>query len=145
MDGTICDFMTPFVENGGNENGVYPQSEKGFFKNLKEYDDVVQSIDDIMEEYDVWFLTRPSMFNTHCYTEKAEWIRDRFGIKGLYKLILSPNKALFDVNEDDFLIDDYGGDGQSEFKGCWIKYSNDKYPWSDWKTWLIKENGESNI
>ena len=138
MDNTICDFATPFYEQGGEE--TYPHQNEGFFLALEPFAGVVESVTEIENFYDVWFLTKPSYHNIHCYTEKAQWIRKYFGYEFLKRLIMCCDKSLIKGFKGDFLVDDYNKDGQPEFGGHWIHYRNDKYPWKDWRDWLKPEN-----
>ena len=130
MDDTLCDFMGPF--RSGEWKLKYPQSKVGFFLNLQPFDCAIEGVKLLQAKYDVWILTRPSIKNTHCYTEKAEWIKKYFGEKMLHKLILCPDKSLV---KGDFLIDDDSRHGQPEFEGEWLQFGTEKFP--DWKS-IIK-------
>ena len=130
MDDTLCDFMGPF--RSGEWKLKYPQSKVGFFLDLQPLDYAIEGVKLLQAKYDVWILTRPSIKNTHCYTEKAEWIKKYFGEKMLHKLILCPDKSLV---KGDFLIDDDSRHGQPEFEGEWLQFGTEKFP--DWKS-IIK-------
>jgi 5'-nucleotidase len=126
MDDTLCDFTTPFKT--GEFKLKYPQSKVGFFLELEPLEGAIEGMNTLMTKYDVWILTRPSIKNTNCYTEKAEWIKKYFGENFLEKLILCPNKSLV---KGDYLIDDDHRHGQTEFEGEHIHFGkNDKF-----KTW----------
>ena len=126
MDDTLCDFMGPF--KSGEYKLKYPHSKVGFFLDLEPLEDSIGGMNTLMTKYDVWILTRPSIKNTHCYTEKAEWIKKYFGEKMLEKLILCPNKSLV---KGDYLIDDDHRHGQTEFEGEHIHFGKD----DKFKTW----------
>lgn len=136
MDDTLCDFTGPFKL--GQENSElpedstlkkWPQSKVGFFLELEPLPDAIQGINTLCEKYDVWILTRPSIKNTHCYTEKAEWIKKYLGEEMLEKLILSPDKSLL---KGDYLIDDDTKNGQVEFEGKHIHFGQNEFP--NWKS-----------
>ena len=126
MDNTICDFLTPF--KSGQFKLKYPQSKIGFFLDLEPLEGALEGIKTLQQKYDVWILTRPSIKNTNCYTEKAEWIKKYFGENFLEKLILCPNKSLV---KGDYLIDDDHRHGQTEFEGEHIHFGKD----DKFKTW----------
>ena len=130
MDDTICDFMGPF--RSGDFKLKYPQSKVGFFLDLQPLEFAIEGVKLLQEKYDVWILTRPSIKNTHCYTEKAEWIKKYFGEAMLEKLILCPNKSLV---KGDYLIDDDIKHGQKEFEGEHIQFGTSNFP--NWKS-IIK-------
>jgi len=129
MDDTICDFIGPFKNNQFKIK--YPQSKLGFFLDLEPLEYAIEAVNILCIKYDVWFLTRPSIKNTNCYTEKAEWIKRYFGENMLEKLIICPNKSLV---KGDYLIDDDHRHGQPKFEGKWIQFGSKEY--KDWKTIL---------
>lgn len=135
MDGTIADFYGAIIkrkESAKNDlEKNWPQSKVGFFLELKPIDGAIEAINilSLIKNHEVWFLTRPSFKNIHCYTEKAQWIQKYFGMQGLERLILCGNKSLL---KGDYLIDDTQIDGQLEFEGVFIKIGSDKYPtWNE--------------
>jgi len=136
MDDTLCDFTGPF--KSGEYKLKYPQSKVGFFLDLQPLEGAIEGMNILMAKYDVWILTRPSIKNIHCYTEKAEWIKKYFGEDFLDKLILCPNKSLV---KGDFLIDDDNRHGQPEFEGEHIHFSKDErfMNWSQVVDYLMKD------
>lgn len=126
MDDTMCDY-TSRHKSQKNDNMPYPQSQVGFFIGLDPMDNAIESINKLRDKYDVWVLTRPSVKNTHCYSEKAEWIKKYLGEDMVSKLIISPNKSLL---KGDFLIDDRTEHGNSDFEGELIQFGSEKFP--DW-------------
>lgn len=135
MDGTICDYKSAY-EAEVSESNPYPQSRLGFFTDLNIFDGAKQAILELDSNanYKVWFLTRPSYMNLHCYSEKAQWIKNEFGQEWVTRLILCPEKSLVGKSERDILIDDNGDDGQPEFIGIWTRYTGQD--WSDYENWI---------
>ena len=121
MDNTICDFLTPF--KSGQFKLKYPQSKIGFFLDLEPLEGALEGIKTLQKKYDVWILTRPSIKNTHCYTEKADWIKKYFGEEMLEKLIICPDKSLA---KGEYLVDDDHRNGQTEFEGEHIHFGKDE-------------------
>jgi len=137
MDDTICDFTTPFKKAKTDKN-PYPHSEPGFFLKLKPKHGAIDAINELKMLYDLYILSRPSIYNIHCYTEKAEWVKKHFGFDMLNKLILSPDKSLF---KGDFLVDDTGYDGQTEFEGTWMQFGSGTWPnWAVVKKALVEDH-----
>ena len=135
MDNTIADFNAAMKADPLRK---YPQGKIGFFANLTPIPGAIESLRILEEHYEIWFLTKPSIKNIHCYTEKAQWIREYFGEDALNRLIICPDKSI--VGEgDDILIDDWIGDGQENFKGTWIRYGIEKFKnWEIVTEFLIK-------
>jgi 5'(3')-deoxyribonucleotidase len=136
MDDTLCDFTGPFKRDQYSIN--FPQSRIGFFIDLEPIMGAIEGVKKLQTKYDVWILTRPSIKNIHCYTEKAEWIRKYFGEDMLNRMILCPDKSLV---KGDYLIDDDNRHGQSEFEGLHIHFGTDDrfMTWSDITNYLLKD------
>ena len=130
MDKVMCDFEKRYnLIKQKSPDIKYPQSQIGFFRDLKPIKDACESIHKLKEKYDIWFLTRPSYMNIHCYSEKAEWILNHLGFEYQKRMIIMPNKSLAIGH---YLIDDSTRDGQTEFIGEHIHFGSEKFP--DWES-----------
>jgi hypothetical protein len=128
MDGVLCDFFSASRKaRKENPDQKFPQSQWGFFLKLPEIENAIESVNILKEKYDVWILTRPSIKNVNCFTEKAQWIWDHLGFDMLEKLIISSDKSLL---KGDYLIDDQNNANQDKFEGTWIEFGSNKFP--DW-------------
>ena len=136
MDGTICDYITPYKMNlKNNPNQTFPQSQYGFFIKLQPIDNAIHAINVLKKYHDVWILTRPSTKNLNSYSEKAYWVLENLGQDMLDKTIFSCDKSLL---IGDILIDDENNANQDKFNGRWIQYGTDKYKnWVDIMNELI--------
>ena len=77
----------------------------------------------------MFILTAPSIKNSHCYSEKRDWVEKYLGSEIVERLIISAHKGL---NKGHFLIDDnIDGKGQEYFEGEIIQFGADQYP--NWK------------
>jgi len=133
MDHTFCDFegsRSFWSERATTDvEKRWPWSQPGFFRSLKPMPGALEFWNKWEEKMDLWFLTRPSIPNRHCYTEKADWIFKYLGNKGLEKLIISHRK---DLLIGDILIDDSGNAGQETFNGTWLRFGKEPYAtWED--------------
>lgn len=127
MDDVLADFTSAFIERK-NGSLPYPQSKYGFFLGLKPIIGGLEAIKILRTKYDVWILTRPSVLNPLCYTEKRVWVENHLGMEMVERLIISPNKALL---KGDYLIDDHEHPG---FEGELIQFGYGSYP--DWESVL---------
>ena len=130
MDGVLADFYNTakkFLKE--NPQQPFPQSRWGFFLSLPEIENAISSFKELEKDYDMWILTRPSVKNVNCYTEKAQWLLDHIGGDILDRTIMSCNKSLV---KGDYLIDDQLEYGQTEFEGKFLHFGSADYP--DWKT-----------
>jgi 5'(3')-deoxyribonucleotidase len=126
MDDTLCDFTGPFRR--GEFSIKYPHSKVGFFLDLDPLEGAIDGMKTLQTKYKVYILTRPSIKNIHCYSEKAEWIKKYLGEEMLERMILCPDKSLV---KGDYLIDDDHRHGQTEFEGEHIHFGKD----DKFKTW----------
>lgn len=128
MDGVLCDYKSSFQKKLDKyPNQPYPQSQFGFFLNLKPIDGAIESVKILENHFDVWILTRPSVHNLSCYTEKAQWVRNNLGIEIQAKTIFCTDKSLL---KGHFLVDDQVEHGQTEFEGFHILFGG-----KDFSTW----------
>lgn len=132
MDGVLCDFKSAYeTDLKKNPNQPYPQSQYGFFLNLKPITDSLQAVNILKKDFDVWILTRPSVHNISCYSEKALWIKNHLGFDMQEKTILCTDKSLL---KGDFLIDDQVEHGQEDFEGQLIRFGSSEF--KNWKSVL---------
>ena len=133
MDDTLCDFLgAADAAKAKNPAQPYPQSQWGFFSDLEPLPGAVDAVQGLKRlGHDVWILSRPSVKNLNCYSEKAYWVQKYLGEDMVEKLILACDKSLV---KGDYLVDDQGGFGQEEFEGEWIRFGSDEFP--DWSAVL---------
>lgn len=130
MDGTLCNFQKAETNDLlKNPEQKFPQSRWGFFLELEEMPDAIESFNKLKEKYDMYILTRPSFRNVNCFTEKAQWVWDHLGFDILQNTIMCGDKSLV---KGDYLIDDTDRAGQDRFEGEFIKIGSEKFP--DWKS-----------
>ena len=128
MDDTLCDFVGQSERDRlANPAIRFPQATYGFFRKLKPLPNAIDSVHELEKMgYDVWILTRPSVLNPMCYTDKRVWVEEHLGMEFCEKLILCPDKArVGDIG--DYLIDDWCWEG---FKGEQIHFG-----YGDTSTW----------
>lgn len=129
MDGVLCDFDKLHARELSEKN-PFPQSRVGFFLDLEPIDDAIDSVKFLQTKHEVAILTRPSIKNPHCWSEKAQWIEKYFGREMLNNMVITPRKDLLNDGKA-YLIDDMGGSGQEAFGNRWIRFNKNKpYQWS---------------
>ena len=87
---------------------------------------------------DVWILTRPSINNPLCYTDKFIWVREHLGMDFARKLILCTDKGRVGT-KDDVLIDDYDWKGdkiETPWKGTQIIFGSGEC--NTWVNTMVK-------
>lgn len=139
MDNVLCDFVKLYLKHKKEHPEImFPQSQFGFFSNMEPVQDAVSSFKKLEEHFDVYILTRPSIYNLMCYTEKADWVKRHLGFNTLENLIMCCDKSLL-KGLDGYLIDDDTKAGQLDFEGEHIHFKTDKFPdWNSVIKYLIK-------
>lgn len=128
MDNVLCDFVKSYLEwKQEHPEITYPQSQFGFFSNLSPVEGAIEAFNKLDSKFDVYILTRPSVYNLMCYTEKADWVKRHLGFQFLEKLIIMCDKSMVKA-EGAYLIDDDTQAGQLEFEGEFIHFKTDKFP-----------------
>jgi 5'-nucleotidase len=142
QDDVLADFIGAAANSIRLNPAIkFPQCQYKFFENLKPIDDAIESINKLKEYYDVCILTRPSVFNPLCYTEKRVWIEMFLGFDTCRNLILACDKTMV---MGDYLIDDNIQTGR--FKPTWKHIHFGHGEFKNWKMiteYLIKKATES--
>lgn len=133
MDQVLCNFIKASEAAKLREPWLmYPQSQYGFWINLEPIQGGVETVKELMEDFDVYILTRPSYYNPLCYTEKRVWIEKYFGLEFCKNIIMCYDKSMV---IGDYLVDDFDHEG---FRGEQIKFGSDKFPtWAEVKKYLL--------
>ena len=139
MDNVLCDFVKLYLEwKKEHPEITFPQSQFGFFSNMEPVEGAVESFKKLQEHFDVYILTRPSIYNLMCYTEKADWVKRHLGFHVLENLIIACDKSIV-KGLGGYLIDDDTKAGQLDFEGEHIHFKTDKFPdWDSVIKYLIK-------
>lgn len=127
MDGVLCDYMAMSYKYRARtpENG-YPQASYGFFADMEPMEGAIEAYRWLHENFDTWILTRPSVLNPMCYTEKRVWVEKHLGIEVCDRLIMCTEKGLL---KGDYLIDDVPW---PKFEGKQLRFGSSEWP--DWKS-----------
>ena len=129
MDDTLCDFQTSRKAHIEKTPSIkVPWCKMDFFRKLAPMEGAIDGIIKLTENYDVWILTRPSVYNPLCYTEKRLWVEDHLGFEWCHKLILCPDKSLM---KGHLLIDD---NEWKKFEGIQLLFGSESCP--DWNSVL---------
>lgn len=130
MDNVLCDFVKLYLQwKKEHPEITFPQSQFGFFSNMEPVPGAIEAFKKLEKHFDVYILTRPSIYNLMCYTEKADWVKRHLGFHVLENLIICCDKSMV-KGLNGFLIDDDTKAGQLDFEGEHIHFKTDKFP--DW-------------
>lgn len=113
----------------------------GLFSLMEPMEGAVSAVHELAKVYDVFILSTAPWNNPSAWSDKVEWVKKYFGgdkESVFYKRMIITHRK--DLVEGDYLIDDRGKNGTSEFKGEWIHFGSDRFPdWESVKQYLLKE------
>lgn len=138
MDNVLCDYRSLYIEKIKEyPQVIYPQSQYGYFLELKPMPFAIEAFNWMVTWADVWILTAPSYMNPNCLAEKNYWVRQHLGIEYTKKIIMAHDKSMV---KGDYLIDDGIENRQKEFDGVVIEFGSKRYlTWTEVYLFLKKE------
>ena len=146
MDNVLVDFKSGLDQVPDDVKALYADDGTG----KPHYDDIpgifslmfpmpgaIEAFHQLAEKYDVYILSTAPWNNPSAWSDKLLWVQKYLGEAAYKRLILSHHK---DLNGGDYLIDDKGKNGTSEFEGEWIHFGSERFP--DWNAVLKYLLGE---
>ena len=101
----------------------------GLFGKMDPMPGAIEAVRTLAEEYDVFILSTAPWKNPSAWSDKVTWVTKYFDDVFHKRMIITHRKDLVD---GDYLIDDRGKNGTSEFKGEWIQFGSERFP--DWNS-----------
>ena len=141
LDDTLCDYKSAFdrVKEVSPEI-QFPQSQQGFYEGLEPLPGAIDVFHWLckQDQFDIYILTAPSLYNPLCYSEKRRWVEQHLGIEHVHRLIISYHKNLL---IGDYLIDDKAeGRGQEYFEGELIQFGTKAFiSWQNIKRYISED------
>ena len=132
MDGVLVDFQSGIDKLSDETKREYEgrlDEVPGIFSLMDPMPGAIDAVKLLSEHYDVYILSTAPWKNTSAWSDKITWITKHFGELFKKRVILTHCKNLC---YGDFLVDDRGKNGASEFTGEWIEFGSALYPgWED--------------
>lgn len=138
MDGVIVNFQSGIDKLSEETRKEYDgrlDEVPGIFSLMDPMPGAIEAVKLLSEHYDVYILSTAPWKNPSAWSDKIIWITKHFGELFKKRVILTHCKNLC---HGDFLIDDRGKNGASEFTGEWIEFGSALYPgWKDVVDYLL--------
>ena len=134
MDGVLVDFQSGIdkLDEAPKEQYKGKLDEiPGIFSLMDPIPGAAEVVRLLARNYDVFILTTSPWNNPTAASDKVEWVKKYLDDVFHKRLIITHRKDLLD---GDYLIDDRGKNGASEFKGEWLHFGSEKFP--DWESVL---------
>ena len=103
----------------------------GIFGLMSPIPGAIDAVHKLQEKYDVYILSTAPWKNPSAWSDKVKWVTEHLDDVFHKRMVITHCKHLC---EGDYLIDDRGKNGASEFKGEWIQFGSDRF--ADWKSVL---------
>ena len=128
MDNVLVDFPSGIAKVDANLLSHYkPDEIPGIFSLMDPMPGAIEAVELISKKYDVFILSTAPWDNPSAWSDKLSWVKKYFG-EVFYKRIIITHRK--DLVKGDYLIDDRGKNGASEFEGEWIPFGSERFP--DW-------------
>lgn len=132
MDNVLADFASGMEKAGPEFLSRYkPDEVPGIFALMDPMPGAIDAVVRLAKKYDVFILSTAPWNNPSAWSDKLEWVKKYFGEVLFKRLIISHRK---DLLKGDYLIDDRGKNGTTEFEGEWIEFGSKRFP--DWNAVL---------
>jgi len=134
LDNVLVDFPSAFPKLDPEILKKYRRDEDeipGIFSLMDPLPGAVAAFLELSELFDTYLLSTAPWENPSAWSDKLVWVKKHLGEAAYKRLILTHHK---DLNRGDFLVDDRGKNGASNFSGKWIHFGSRTFP--DWDSVL---------
>ena len=134
MDGVLVDFQSGIDKLSEDVKKEYEgrlDEVPGIFGLMSPIPGAIDAVHKLQEKYDVYILSTAPWKNPSAWSDKVKWVTEHLDDVFHKRMVITHCKHLC---EGDYLIDDRGKNGASDFKGEWIQFGSDRF--ADWKSVL---------
>lgn len=111
----------------------------GLFGLMEPMSGAIDAMHELQKHYDLFILSTAPWKNPSAWSDKVSWVTKYLDDVFHKRMVITHRK---DLCQGDYLIDDRGKNGTSEFAGEWIEFGSEKFP--DWNSVLEYLGIESN-
>lgn len=129
MDNVLVDFQSGLNKIDETTKKAYEghlDDIPGLFALMKPMPGAIEAVQRLAKVYDCYILSTAPWENPSAWSDKLQWVKKYLGDLFYKRLIITHHKNLC---HGDYLIDDRGKNGASEFCG-WIQFGSSEFP--DW-------------
>ena len=134
MDNVLVDFksgLNQVSEETKKEYADRLDEIPGLFGLMEPMPGAIEAVHELQKHYDLYILSTAPWKNPSAWSDKVEWVTKYLDDVFHKRLIISHHK---DLCQGDYLIDDRGKNGTSEFAGEWIEFGSEQFP--NWESVL---------
>ena len=130
MDGVLVNFDSGIAKLSEETKKEYEgrlDEVPGIFSLMEPANGAIETVHLLSKHFDVYILSTSPWNNPTAASDKIEWVKKYMNSIFHKRVIITHHKELL---KGDYLIDDRGKNGASEFQGEWLQYGSEQYP--DW-------------
>ncbi len=135
MDNVLVDFESGLVQVSEEVKKEYEgrlDEIPGLFGLMKPMTGAIEAMHELQKHYDLFILSTAPWKNPSAWSDKVKWVTEYLDDVFHKRMVITHRK---DLCQGDYLIDDRGKNGTSEFAGEWIEFGSEKFP--DWNSILV--------
>ena len=134
MDNVLVDFRSALELQSKETLRQYEgrlDEIPGLFGQMEPMPGAIEAVRELAKHYDLFILSTAPWNNPSAWSDKVAWVTRYVDDVFHKKMVITHCKNLC---QGDYLIDDRGKNGTSEFGGEWIKFGSTQFP--DWQSVL---------
>ena len=101
----------------------------GIFGLMEPMQGAIEAMHTLRPHFDLFILSTAPWKNPSAWSDKVKWVTRYLDDIFHKRMVITHRK---DLCQGDYLIDDRGKNGTSEFVGEWIEFGSDRFP--DWES-----------
>ena len=141
MDNVLVDFQSGLDQMSEEMKAEFAgrlDEIPDLFGKMKPMPGAIEAVHKLAKVYDVFILSTAPWKNPSAWSDKVKWVTNYLDDVFHKRMIITHRK---DLVEGDYLIDDRGKNGTSDFKGEWIQFGSMRFPdWDHVLDYLLPED-----
>ena len=125
MDNVLVDFQSGLDQVSEEVKAEYAgrlDEIPGLFAKMKPMEGAIEAVHELKKHYDLFILSTAPWKNPSAWSDKVEWVTKYLDDVFHKRMVITHRK---DLCQGDYLIDDRGKNGTSEFAGEWIEFGSE--------------------
>ena len=146
MDNVLVDFRSGLDQVSEEVKAEYAgrlDEIPGLFAKMKPMEGAIEAVHELQKHYDLFILSTAPWKNSSAWSDKVDWVKKYLNDVFYKRMVITHRK---DLCQGDYLIDDCGKNGTSEFAGEWIHFGSELFPnWNDVLDYLLPEEKKPSL
>lgn len=131
MDNVLVDFQSGLDRVSEEVKKEYEgrvDEIPGLFSLMDPMPGAIDAMHELQKHYELFILTTAPWKNPTACNDKVQWVTKYLDDVFHKRMVITHRK---DLCQGDYIIDDRGKNGTSDFNGEWIEFGSEKFPYWD--------------